>query len=102
MTSALQAGEKRRSQRGSTRLLAQLQSDEREGTGEIVDLSRDGAKVRVNEVWAIDTEVRMTIELFGRCSAKVIWSTDGVVGIRFTEEFLMLTLFIGGWYSFSG
>ena len=102
MTSALQAGEKRRSQRGPTRLLAQLQSDEREGTGEIVDLSRDGAKVRVNEVWAIDTEVRMTIELFGRCSGKVIWSTDGVVGIRFTEEFLMLTLFIGGWYSFSG
>ncbi len=102
MTSALQAGDRRRSPRGSTRMLAQLQSDERESTGEIVNLSRDGAKVRVNETWEIGTEIRMTIEPFGHCGGKVIWSTDGAVGVKFTEEFLMLTLVIGGWCSFSG
>ena len=37
MTSAAQHGEQRQSERGATRLLAQLKSDEREGTGEIVD-----------------------------------------------------------------
>ena len=102
MTSALQAGDRRRSRRGSTRMLAQLQSDEQESTGEIVNLSRDGAKVRVNETWEIGTEISMAIEPFGRCSGKVIWSTDGVVGVKFTEEYLMLTLLIGGWFSFLG
>ncbi len=99
MTSAIQASDRRRSRRDSTRLLAQLQSDKRESTGEIVDLSRDGAKVRVNEIWEIGTKIRMTIELSGHCSGKVIWCTDGAVGVKFTEECLMLTLLIGGWGS---
>ena len=102
MTSALQTDDRRRSPRGSTKMLAQLQSDERESTGEIVNLSMDGAKVRVNETWEIGTEIRITIEPFGHCSGKVIWSTDGAVGVKFTEEFLMLMLVIGGWCSFSG
>ncbi len=102
MTSTLQASDRRRSPRGSTRILAQLQSDEQDSTGEIVNLSRDGAKVRVNETWEIGTEIRMTIEPFGHCSGKVIWSTDGAVGVKFTEECLMLMLVIGGWCSFSG
>ncbi len=102
MTSALQTDDRRRSPRGSTRMLAQLQSDERESTGEIVNLSRDGAKVRVNETWEIGTEIRITIEPFGHCSGKVIWSTDGAAGVKFSEEFLMLTLVISGWCSFSG
>ncbi len=83
-------------------MLVQLQSDERESTGEIVNLSRHGAKIRVNETWEIGTEIRMTIELIGHCNGKVIWSTDGVVGVKFTEEYLMLTLLIGGWCSFPG
>ena len=99
MTSAPQHGEQRQSQRESTRLLAQLKSDEREDTGEIVDLSRVGAKVRVNETWEIGTKVRLTIEQFGLCTGNVIWSRDGFVGIKFTDECLMLTLFLGGWYS---
>ncbi len=102
MTSTLQASDRRRSPRGSRRILAQLQSDEQDSTGEIVNLSRDGAKVRVNETWEIGTEIRMTIEPFGHCGGKVIWSTDGAVGVKFTEECLMLMLVIGGWCSFSG
>ena len=101
MNNAQQAVDRRRSRRGSTRMFARFQFDEQERTGEVVNLSTYGAKVRVGETWEIGTEIRMTTKSFGHSCGKVIWSADGVMGVNFSEECLILTPLIGGWCSFS-
>ena len=65
MTSTLQASDRRRSPRGSTRILAQLQSDEQDSTGEIVNLSRNGAFAIVIEcvVEAVARELTQSVKV---------------------------------------
>ena len=100
-TSAPQRVDQRKTQRESTSLQAHIQADGRDIACEIVDLSPSGAKLRVDEPWEVGTRIQLAMELFGLCSGVVIWNKDGLVGLKFSNESLMLSLFVGGWCSLS-
>ncbi len=59
----------------------------------VIDLSSGGAKVRVDKPVAEGTLVKLRSQRFTR-DARVVWSTDGLVGLQFVEsnEHLMKTL----------
>lgn len=99
MPHALEQNDARTGERHPLCLRAVLHTDGASAEGEVVDLSRDGAKFRSNGDWSVGKEVRVTMEMFGSCRGHVVWSQDGAIGIRFAEEFIMLTLLVGGWCS---
>ena len=102
MTDAFHQEDSRASSRHALRLRANLRSESEVCQGEVVDLSRDGAKVVTDRTWSIGEEVRLTMDLLGSCRGHVIWSQDGAIGIRFADEFVMLTLLVGGWCALGG
>ena len=106
MSLAEQQAEQQIESRAVPRVPINLWGEVRSSAGvcncEVVDLSRDGAKIRSERAWEVGEEVRLTMELFGTCRGSVVWCDSGTVGIEFAEEFVMLTLLIGGWCSFGG
>jgi hypothetical protein len=51
----------------------------------VSDLSQTGAKVRVAQPVFTREPVRLGIPPFGGFEGEVVWTNDGVIGIRFTD-----------------
>jgi hypothetical protein len=52
----------------------------------VLELSRSGARVRVGEREIAMEPVKLEMPPFGDFRGKVVWSSDGVVGIEFAAE----------------
>ena len=52
----------------------------------VFDLSQSGAKVRVARPLTACESVRLRMTPFGGFEGEVVWSRDGVAGIRFADE----------------
>jgi PilZ domain-containing protein len=80
------AGENRRKQfRHEVRWWAQLEVGTDCLACYVFDLSPSGAKVRVAKPMTAHQPVRLRMTPFGGFEGEVVWSRDGIAGIRFAD-----------------
>jgi hypothetical protein len=85
--SAPYGGEDRRKQfRHEVRWWAQIEVGADRFACCVFDLSQTGAKARVAKLLIAQELVRLQMMPFGGFDGEVMWSRDGVVGIRFANE----------------
>jgi len=51
----------------------------------VLDVSVNGAKLRVPEAFTCNRHISLEIERLGRFAARVVWQRDGRLGLQFTE-----------------
>jgi hypothetical protein len=52
----------------------------------VSDLSQSGAKIRVAQAMIANEPVRLGLPPYGGFEGEVVWTNDGVIGIRFAAE----------------
>lgn len=97
MPTATTADNRRQTSRAETNLAVTIRVGERRYQGEIVDLSKRGAKVRTDAALQEGDAVNLSIQLLGRYEGTVAWRDEGLLGIKFADECLLLVLISGGW-----
>lgn len=96
MNTSIQQTERRKIDRKAVKLRAMISAGDQHVEGEVLNLSKKGAQVRLPKPWVGDNDIEIEIENFGCCSGRLAWTEGNVLGINFTEELLLLACFLGG------
>lgn len=97
--------ERRSSPRTRVQLKAQLSSNKRQITVEVVDLSKSGMAIRSSEILPSDLLVELILSLPTvknpiSCEAKILWSDGrGRAGLQFIDLNRKIGTVIEGWMS---
>lgn len=78
--------ENRRHARKVVRFEIRILVGDRTITGHIVNISAGGARLEVDEAIREHPDIVLSIERFGDYEAKVVWTFDRTVGIKFTDD----------------
>ncbi len=100
MDSTFHQTERRKFDRKSVKLRAMISAGDWHVEGEVLNLSKRGARVHLPNPWDNDnaTEIEIEIEKFGSCGGLLVWTEGNVVGISFTGELSLLACFLSGAY----
>jgi hypothetical protein len=80
------ADDRRKDHRHEVRWWAQMEVGTDRFACSIFDLSHSGARLRAVQPVVAKEPVRLGIPPFGGFEGEVVWSSDGVVGIKFAAE----------------